>query len=298
MVYFASEQLIPMLGLVSLQHALNPHSTVEKAIFLIDNALTHSHVLTSIISFSALAILVVTRRLKGVFKNYWFIYRLPEVLLVVVFSTRVYPPPEIEASAANSRVSSVRRIRLGSGRCRYLGLCTHQYRRVLHSFTATQDNTSVSAADDFHSCVCFRHSFPLRLSPLMRAESLISVAGFLDSIVSAKQNAAKYGHSISPNRELVALGAGNLVASFVPGTLPAAGSITRCAALIMLSRIVELTWPQCVTNQQIKGKRRCRRKNANGFSRLLRRRAAGHVLPAPVAVLLTEMRARCYVRPI
>lgn len=56
---------------------------------------------------------------------------------------------------------------------------------------------------------------------------LISVAGFLDSIVSAKQNAAKYGHSISPNRELVALGAGNIVGSFVPGTLPAGGSITR-----------------------------------------------------------------------
>lgn len=57
--------------------------------------------------------------------------------------------------------------------------------------------------------------------------SLISVAGFLDSIVAAKQNAAKYEYSISPNRELVALGASNIIASFVPGTLPAYGSITR-----------------------------------------------------------------------
>ena len=56
---------------------------------------------------------------------------------------------------------------------------------------------------------------------------MIAVIAFLDSIVSAKQNAAKYGHSISPNRELVALGAGNIVASFVPGTLPAGRSITR-----------------------------------------------------------------------
>jgi MFS superfamily sulfate permease-like transporter len=61
------------------------------------------------------------------------------------------------------------------------------------------------------------------------------VAGFLDSIVSAKQNAAKYEYSISPNRELVALGAGNLIASFVPGTLPAAGSITRYALSFPLS---------------------------------------------------------------
>ena len=51
--------------------------------------------------------------------------------------------------------------------------------------------------------------------------------GFLDSIVSAKQNAARFQHTISPNRELVALGVANLAGSFVPGTLPAAGSITR-----------------------------------------------------------------------
>lgn len=54
-----------------------------------------------------------------------------------------------------------------------------------------------------------------------------SVIGFLDSIVSAKQNAARYQYTISPNRELVALGVANIAASFVPGTLAAAGSITR-----------------------------------------------------------------------
>lgn len=57
--------------------------------------------------------------------------------------------------------------------------------------------------------------------------SLISIIGFLDSIVAAKQNAARFGYSISPNRELVALGAANLMGSFIPGTLPAYGSITR-----------------------------------------------------------------------
>ena len=53
------------------------------------------------------------------------------------------------------------------------------------------------------------------------------MVGFLDSIVAAKQNAGRFGYSISPNRELVALGAGNIVGSFIPGTLPAYGSITR-----------------------------------------------------------------------
>jgi MFS superfamily sulfate permease-like transporter len=57
--------------------------------------------------------------------------------------------------------------------------------------------------------------------------SLLSVIGFLDSLVSAKQNSGKFGYSISLNRELVALGAGNLAASFIPGTIPAFGAITR-----------------------------------------------------------------------
>jgi MFS superfamily sulfate permease-like transporter len=59
------------------------------------------------------------------------------------------------------------------------------------------------------------------------SRSLLSVVGFLDSIVSAKQNSGRFGYSISPNRELVALGAANIAGSLVPGTLPAYGSITR-----------------------------------------------------------------------
>lgn len=57
--------------------------------------------------------------------------------------------------------------------------------------------------------------------------SFITIIGFLDSIVAAKQNSDRFGYSISPNRELVALGASNLLGSFVPGTLPAFGSIVR-----------------------------------------------------------------------
>ena len=72
---------------------------------------------------------------------------------------------------------------------------------------------------------------------LMIYFSIIAVVGFLDSIVAAKQNAARFGYSISPNRELVALGAANLVASFVPGTLPAFGSITRYQSSIWTSFI-------------------------------------------------------------
>lgn len=59
------------------------------------------------------------------------------------------------------------------------------------------------------------------------AFSVVAVVGFLDSIVAAKQNAARFRYSISPNRELVALGVSNIVGSFVHGTLPAYGSIAR-----------------------------------------------------------------------
>ncbi|EJT52932.1 endoplasmic reticulum protein [Trichosporon asahii var. asahii CBS 2479] len=57
---------------------------------------------------------------------------------------------------------------------------------------------------------------------------VMAVVGVVDSMVAARENAAKYGYPVSPNRELVALGATNLVASLitVPGTLPIFGSVT------------------------------------------------------------------------
>jgi hypothetical protein len=84
---FTREQLIPMLGLVPLQHTVNPRTTFEKLMFLIEYSESHAHILTTTISFSALAVLLILRRLKKTFVNYWWIYRLPEVLIVVIVST-------------------------------------------------------------------------------------------------------------------------------------------------------------------------------------------------------------------
>ncbi|KAH9910992.1 sulfate anion transporter [Epithele typhae] len=185
------EQLIPMFGLTQLEHVLQPKSTLEKLLFLIENAFTHAHRLTTIISFGALAVLVLVRTFKQAFKKYWFIYRIPEVFIVVVVSTL---------------------------------LCSE--------LDWDDDGVEILGAVPISSGSSFV-SFPLTkatLKYLRRTTStavLISVVGFLDSIVAAKQNAGRFGYSISPNRELVALGAGNIVGSFVPGTLPAYGSITR-----------------------------------------------------------------------
>lgn len=81
------EQLIPMFGLTALRNQVQLHTTLDKLIFIAENVWEHSHKLTMIIGFSALAILLAVRSFKGLFKRYTLIYRLPEVLLVVVFST-------------------------------------------------------------------------------------------------------------------------------------------------------------------------------------------------------------------
>ena len=79
-----------MFGLTQLEHVLQPKSTLEKLLFLIENAFTRAHELTTLISFGALGVLVALRTFKQAFKKYWVIYRLPEVLIVVVVSTSAY----------------------------------------------------------------------------------------------------------------------------------------------------------------------------------------------------------------
>ncbi|KAG6887409.1 hypothetical protein C0995_015596 [Termitomyces sp. Mi166 len=217
------EQLIPMFGLVALQKVIKPETTGEKIFFLLQNTFSHLNPVTTAISFSALAVLLILRNVKNLFKKYWFIYRLPEVLIVVIVST-------------------------------FLSA----------KFRWDEDGVDILGAVP----ITAGHSFlqiPLRSSTLKylrRTTStaiMISVVGFLDSIIAAKQNAARFGHSISPNRELVALGVANVAGSFIPGTLPAYGSLTR-------------------------------RKNAGGITGLLRRYSPYDVLPLAVPILPSEMR--------
>lgn len=76
-----------MFGLVALQHLLDPETAFQKFQFLVQNVFTHAHKMTTIISFGALSSLVLFREFKGLFKNKWWIYNLPEILIVVVVST-------------------------------------------------------------------------------------------------------------------------------------------------------------------------------------------------------------------
>ena len=256
-----SEQLIPMFGLSALEHVVQPKSTLEKLWFLLEHAFTRAHELTTLISFGALGVLVGFRAFKQAFKRYWFIYRLPEVFIVVVASTSasvlsvlarfrstrcgVYELMLTDVVVLNwVRVvcSVVGRVGMGQGRSRDPRVRAHQHRhRLPHPVPAAARHAEVPPEDDLDRSVRRAASFSSVLSnePSSRIADptrpacgtcggrLISVVGFLDSIVAAKQNAGRFGYSISPNRELVALGAGNIVGAFIPGTLPAYGSITR-----------------------------------------------------------------------
>lgn len=93
MVIFV-EQLIPMLGLETIQHTIqpSPKTTPEKVLFIIENMFTHARGLTATISFSAFAILIVLRVLKrklsasGLKYTSWVKF-VPEIFVVVVIAT-------------------------------------------------------------------------------------------------------------------------------------------------------------------------------------------------------------------
>jgi MFS superfamily sulfate permease-like transporter len=86
-----------------------------------------------------------------------------------------------------------------------------------------------------------------RFPAIQTHQTFRSSRGYVDSIVAAKENSARFGYAISPNRELVALGkqaavvisrfahlfpltgTANFFSSFlgVTGTVPSFGAITR-----------------------------------------------------------------------
>ena len=65
-----------------------------------------------------------------------------------------------------------------------------------------------------------------KIQPLALTAALISIIGFVESIVISKQYAQRHHYPVSPNRELVALGTANLIGSLF-GSFPAFGSLAR-----------------------------------------------------------------------
>ena len=61
---------------------------------------------------------------------------------------------------------------------------------------------------------------------LLSAAAIITLVGFVEGIIMAKQYADRHGYVVSANRELVAFGAANVFASFF-GSWPAYASMPR-----------------------------------------------------------------------
>ncbi|KAJ3271060.1 Solute carrier 26 [Terramyces sp. JEL0728] len=67
-----------------------------------------------------------------------------------------------------------------------------------------------------------------KIKHLLLSAILIAVIGFVESIAVAKTYASKHNYTVSPNRELVAMGTGNIISSFFGG-FPGYGSLGRSA---------------------------------------------------------------------
>jgi len=89
-----------MLGLVELEHSLHPQTTLEKMFFLVEYGFTRSHRPTAFVSTCALVVLVLLRLLKASLRQFKWVARVPEVLIVVIVSTSTFFAPGVAHSIA------------------------------------------------------------------------------------------------------------------------------------------------------------------------------------------------------
>lgn len=185
-------QAVPILGLELA--AKQAHATLDTPFQKLGFTLTHlsqTHSLTFLVSAVALSFLILAKLFKNKLAErpgMRVLKFVPEVLFVVIASTVLSSVFDWDGK----------------------GLA------VLGNVSAGQASFVVPFT--------YRASY---LQGCLGTSTVVAVLGFLDSIVAAKDCAGRYDYPISPNRELVALGAANFGAAFVSGTLPGFGSVTR-----------------------------------------------------------------------
>lgn len=94
-VVITVEQMIPMLGLAHLEHSITPVpvTTLDKFLFIVENAGTHTHWLTATVSFGTLVLLLGARMVKRRLAKrpgWEWVKFVPEVFLAVVIATREF----------------------------------------------------------------------------------------------------------------------------------------------------------------------------------------------------------------
>ncbi|KAI9475898.1 MAG: sulfate transporter family-domain-containing protein [Benjaminiella poitrasii] len=185
------QQAITLLGLVeqSKEWGISEASTtIDRLYFLVSN-IEHSHGLSTIVSIVAVTILLTMRIVKsrhGQSKKWFQLF--PDVLVVVVTSI----------------------------------LLTHHFdweRKGLAILGEIE-----SAGIPLPSVPSFPPS--KHMKDLLVTSAMISVIGFVESIVIAKIYSSRHNYSVSANRELVALGVANICSGLFQG-IPAFGSVSR-----------------------------------------------------------------------
>lgn len=202
-----SEQLIPIFGLAALEAQGKPlQTTLDKLLFLIKYAIVEdkAHWLTAEIGFSALAALIIVRSIKRrISRRYDWVKWVPEVLLAVIAFTGMFVSSRVNDPSIHSFVAFSSRLKWEAAGVAILGRVQLKdvplFAFPLHSLNINLFKRTASTA-------MYVFIFLSTCIPLFIACRLISIVGFLDSIAAAKQNALRFGYSISPNRELVALG--------------------------------------------------------------------------------------------
>ncbi|ORY07095.1 hypothetical protein K493DRAFT_322404 [Basidiobolus meristosporus CBS 931.73] len=179
-------QSITLLGLDKVPGSKHGGSTLTKFLFIVEN-LGKIHWKTAFISGISLVFLFTMQFLKKRSTSKWFQY-IPEFLIVCVVSTIL-----------------CKRYRWDEDGLMVLG-------PLEHGRIPTPSIPPLLDANRIHDV----------LIPAV----LTSIMGFVISAAITKTYAIQHNYSVSPNRELVALGIANLVGSFFQ-TWPAFGSVAR-----------------------------------------------------------------------
>lgn len=184
------QQSIMLLGLVEQGQKMGlteASTTLERLFFLFGN-IQYAHRLSSLVSLSAVAFLLVTRWIKARYttsRSRWF-QLLPEVLFMVIAAI----------------------------------LLTKIFRWDLEGLQILGHikNTGIPAP----SIPSFPPSKHMR--DMLVTAAMIAIIGFVESIVIAKTYSSRHNYSVSANRELVALGIANIASGLFQG-IPAYGSV-------------------------------------------------------------------------
>ncbi|KAF9085926.1 hypothetical protein BGX27_003297 [Mortierella sp. AM989] len=184
------EQSISLFGLKALAGEFGigeQSSTVEKFLFIIEH-FDKIHHLTTVVSFSSIIFLLSFGSLKKRITKLPFLQFVPEILLCVILYTIL---------TAFFRWDKDGLAVLGATKAEGF---------QLPSIPAIPEGVSILA--------------------LFGTSVLISIIGFVESIVISKQYATKHNYSVSPNRELVAMGVANIFGGLFQA-IPAFGSLSR-----------------------------------------------------------------------